>query len=31
MPAETIDHATLARLVDAGAVRIAHVVGQQGG
>lgn len=31
MPAETIDHATLARLVEAGAVRGAHVVGQEGG
>lgn len=31
MPAETIDHATLSRLVEAGAVRGAHVVGQEGG
>jgi hypothetical protein len=28
---ETIDHSTLARLVEAGAVRGAHVVGQTGG
>jgi hypothetical protein len=28
---ETIDHATLTRLVEAGAVRGAHIVGQQGG
>ena len=31
MSAETIDHHTLARLVEAGAVRAAHVVGQKGG
>jgi hypothetical protein len=31
MPAETIDHRTLSRLVEAGAVRGAHVVGQPGG
>jgi len=29
--ADTIDHATLERLVEAGAVRGAHVVGQPGG
>lgn len=29
--AETIDHGTLSRLVEAGAVRGAHVVGQSGG
>lgn len=28
---ETIDHGTLSRLVEAGAVRAAHVVGQPGG
>lgn len=28
---QTIDHATLARLVEAGAVRAAHVIGQEGG
>ena len=27
---ETIDHGTLSRLVEAGAVRAAHVVGQPG-
>ncbi|NEJ72737.1 hypothetical protein GR197_19710 [Rhizobium phaseoli] len=31
MTAETIDHSTLARLVDAGAVEAAHVVGKTGG
>jgi hypothetical protein len=31
MPAETIDHTTLSRLVEAGAVRGVHVVGQAGG
>lgn len=31
MAAETIDHTTLSRLVEAGAVRGAHVVGQDGG
>lgn len=31
MTAETIDHSTLARLVDAGAVEAAHVVGKIGG
>ena len=31
MAAETIDHGTLAELVEAGAVRGAHVVGQPGG
>jgi hypothetical protein len=31
MSAETIDHNTLARLVEAGAVRGAHVIGQVGG
>ena len=31
MTAETIDHTTLSRLVEAGAVRGAHVVGQPGG
>lgn len=31
MPAETIDHTTLSRLVEAGAVRSAHVIGQPGG
>jgi hypothetical protein len=31
MNAETIDHNTLARLVEAGAVRGAHVIGQVGG
>lgn len=29
--AETIDHGTLSRLVEAGAVRGAHIVGQSGG
>jgi hypothetical protein len=29
--AETIDHGTLARLVEAGAVRGAHIIGQSGG
>lgn len=29
--AETIDHGTLARLVEAGAVRGAHIIGQTGG
>ncbi|MGZ4953961.1 MAG: hypothetical protein ACXV79_02575 [Methylobacter sp.] len=31
MSAETIDHNTLSRLVEAGAVRGAHVIGQTGG
>jgi hypothetical protein len=31
MTAETIDHNTLSRLVEAGAVRGAHVIGQVGG
>jgi len=31
MAIETIDHTTLARLVEAGAVRGAHIVGQSGG
>ncbi|BEM75778.1 hypothetical protein SME36J_52010 (plasmid) [Serratia marcescens] len=31
MSAETIDHTTLSRLVEAGAVRGAHIVGQPGG
>lgn len=31
MATETIDHTTLSRLVEAGAVRGAHVVGQDGG
>ena len=31
MTAETIDHVTLSRLAEAGAVRAAHVVGQAGG
>ncbi len=31
MSAETIDHTTFSRLVEAGAVRGAHVVGQPGG
>lgn len=31
MSAETIDHNTLSRLVEAGAVRGAHVIGQMGG
>lgn len=31
MSAETIDHSTLSRLVEAGAVHSAHVVGQTGG
>lgn len=31
MAAETIDHGTLSRLVEAGAVRGAHIVGQRGG
>lgn len=31
MATETIDHSTLSRLVEAGAVRGAHVVGQNGG
>ncbi|MGO8080976.1 hypothetical protein [Rhizobium leguminosarum] len=31
MTAETIDHATLSRLVEAGAVQGAHVVGKTGG
>lgn len=31
MSAETIDHHTLSRLVEAGAVRGAHVIGQVGG
>ncbi|MGX9993507.1 hypothetical protein ACS4RR_031050 (plasmid) [Rhizobium sp. Z1P35] len=31
MTAETIDHSTLSRLVEAGAVEVAHVVGKTGG
>ena len=31
MAAETIDHTSLSRLVEAGAVRDAHIVGQTGG
>lgn len=31
MRTETIDHATLARLAEAGAVRSAHIIGQSGG
>ena len=31
MTAKTIDHSTLTRLVEAGAIRAAHVVGQTGG
>jgi len=31
MSTETIDHATLTKLADAGVVRSAHVVGQDGG
>ena len=31
MSSETIDHNTLARLIEAGAVRAAHVIGQVGG
>ena len=31
MTSETIDHSTLTRLVEAGAVRAAHVIGQKGG
>ena len=31
MNAETIDHTTLTKLAEAGAVRSAHVVGQEGG
>lgn len=31
MDAETIDHTTLTKLAEAGAVRSAHVVGQEGG
>lgn len=31
MTPETIDHTTLSRLAEAGAVRSAHIVGQQGG
>lgn len=31
METETIDHATLSRLAEAGAVRSAHVIGQSGG
>jgi hypothetical protein len=31
MPDKTIDHTTLSRLVEAGAVRGAHVVGHEGG
>lgn len=31
MTTETIDHTTLSRLVEAGAVRSAHVIGQAGG
>src|SRR3990167_1963392 len=31
MTTETIDHSTLSKLAEAGAVRSAHVVGQEGG
>jgi hypothetical protein len=31
MPTETIDHTTLSKLAEAGVVRSAHVVGQDGG
>lgn len=31
MPPQTIDHTTLSRLAEAGAVRSAHIVGQVGG
>jgi len=31
MPTETIDHSTLTKLAEAGAVRSAHIVGQPGG
>lgn len=31
MPTETIDHTTLTKLAEAGAVRSAHIVGQPGG
>ena len=31
MTAETIDHTTLAKLAEAGVVRSAHVIGQEGG
>ncbi|TAN46724.1 MAG: hypothetical protein EPN21_19730 [Methylococcaceae bacterium] len=31
METQTIDHATLARLVESGSVRAAHVIGQTGG
>lgn len=31
MPAQTIDHATLSRLVADGTVRAAHVIGREGG
>lgn len=31
MPNDTIDHSTLSRLAEAGAVKSAHVVGQNGG
>jgi hypothetical protein len=31
MTTETIDHGTLTRLVEAGAIRAAHVIGQAGG
>jgi hypothetical protein len=31
MASQTIDHATLAHLVEGGAVRAAHVIGQKGG
>jgi len=31
MATETIDHTTLSRLVEAGAVRGAHIVGRNGG
>lgn len=31
MRAETIDHATLSRLAEAGAVRSTHIIGQSGG
>ena len=31
MTTETIDHGTLSRLVEAGAIRAAHVIGQAGG
>lgn len=31
MATETIDHGTLVKLADAGVVRSAHVIGQDGG